>query len=130
MPTRTISCAIFHKYVSCIQPTGTVEPLENSQATYLNICSSLQNSSSRTIALYTTTSHNADGISLSVYLPDYGPDNPGIDSRYRQEMFLLPEMPTPTLGTTQGPFLGGKAARVWHSPLASTECLGEEWSYT
>jgi hypothetical protein len=44
-------------------------------------------------------------------------------------MFLLPEKSTPTLGTTQGPFPRGKAARVRRSSLASIECLGEEWSY-
>ena len=48
-PNATISCAIIHKNASCIQPTGRVEPPQNSQAVYLNICSSLQNSSGRTI---------------------------------------------------------------------------------
>jgi len=99
---------------------------KNSQAVYLNICSSLQNSSARTIALHTAASYNADGIAQSVYLPDYGPDNPGIDSQCRQEMFLLPKTSTPTLGANHRPFPRGKAARVWRSALASIQCLGEE----
>jgi hypothetical protein len=65
-PHATISCAIFKKDATCIQPTGTVEPPENSQVMYLNICSYLQNSSAITIALHTTASYNAGGIAQSV----------------------------------------------------------------
>ena len=113
-PNATISCAIFHKDASCIQPTGRVEPPQNSHAVYLNICSSLQNSSARTIYIIQCR-RDSSVCTVARLWAGQSRDWLPVQARNASPSRNVHN----DLRTTQGLFPGGTAARVWRSSLAS-----------